>query len=164
MLNKPLIGEFKHEAASTRKMLDKVPFDKWDWKPHEKSMTIGRLANHVADLLNWPTFTMVTNGLDFRAGDYKFFEASGMDDLLAAIDRHTESALAALEKASDEDLKQPWSLMNGGQIFFTMPRIAVLRSMVLNHLIHHRGQLSVYLRLLDIPVPGMYGPTADEQF
>ena len=162
MLNKPLIAEFKHEAASTRKMLVKVPYDKWEWKPHERSMTLGRLANHIADLLNWPTFILTTPSLDLKGGDYKFFEADSKDHLLEKADKHVDDSIKAMEGVTDEDLKVNWSLLYGGHALFTMPRIAVLRSMAFSHLIHHRGQLSVYLRLLDIPIPGMYGPSADE--
>jgi uncharacterized damage-inducible protein DinB len=164
MINRPLIAELKQEAASTRKMLERVPYDKWEWKPHEKSMSIGRLPEHIADLLNWPSFAMTTTSLDFKSGDYKFFQAKNKEDLIEALDRHTAASLAALEAATDEDFKVKWSLIYGGRLINTLPRSVVLRSMVLNHVIHHRGQLSVYLRLLDIPVPGMYGPTADETF
>lgn len=162
MLNQSLIPEFKHEAASTRKMLEQVPSGKWDWKPHEKSMTLGRLAAHVANIPDYMTVTLTTDELDFAKGDYKPPVATSTEDLVQVFESCYEKALQTLENTSDEALLQNWTLKYGGHTIFTMPRVASLRSFVLNHLIHHRGQLSVYLRLLNVPVPGMYGPSADE--
>lgn len=162
MMNQILIPELKHEAASTRKMLERVPAESWDWKPHEKSMALGRLASHVATIPAWMTITLTTGELDFAKGDYKPPVATSTENLLEIFDESYQTALQHLETASDETLRGNWSLLNGGHHLFTMPRMAALRSFVMNHLIHHRGQLSVYLRLLGIPVPGMYGPSADD--
>lgn len=163
MLNQALIPEFKHEATSTRKILERVPFDKADWKPHEKSYTLARLAGHVAEILQWATATLTTDGLDFAKGQYKPFFPASKEDVLTLFEKNYEEALSHLEKATDETLRGNWTLQHGDHVIFTLPRIATMRSFVMNHLIHHRGQLSVYLRMLDVPVPGMYGPSADER-
>jgi uncharacterized damage-inducible protein DinB len=157
-----LISELEHEAAVTRKLLERVPADKFDWKPHEKSMTMGRLATHVAEMHGWTKPTVQDPELDFAKMDYKPFEPETTEELVAHLDKNLNEALEVLRDASDESWMEDWSLRNGEQIYFTMPKIAVMRSMVLSHIIHHRGQLSVYLRLNDIPVPAMYGPSADE--
>ena len=161
-LNQALIAELRMEAANTRKLLANVPEGKNSWKPHEKSMTLGRLASHVAELPGWITMTMNTDQLDFAAFDYKPNIPETNAELLGLLDKTVDEALAALERASPEDFAKMWSLRNGEKVFFTMPKVAVLRSFSLSHLYHHRGQLSVYLRLLDVPVVGMYGPSADE--
>ena len=163
MLNQALIPEFKYEAESTRKRLERVPFDKADWKPHEKSYTLGRLATHVAEIPHWMTVTLTSDELDFAKGEYKTFTPSSKEELMGIFEKSYAEALKNLENAGDETLLGPWTLKNGEYVIFTMPRIATLRSFVMNHFIHHRGQLSIYLRLLDVPVPGMYGPSADEK-
>ncbi|HEX2532635.1 MAG TPA: DinB family protein [Chitinophagaceae bacterium] len=162
MMNKALLAELRQEAASTRKMLERVPFDQSDWKPHPKSMSLGKLACHVADLANWLPLTLRTTELNFAGSDYVQLKASSREELLSAYDGFLQEARTALEKATDEDLMQPWTLRSGEHILFTLPKAVVIRSMVFNHFIHHRGQLSVYLRLLQVPVPGMYGPSADD--
>lgn len=163
MLNQALIPEFKHEAASTRKILERVPFENPDWKPHEKSYTMARMAGHVAEIMQWTAATINTEGLDFAKSGYKPFIPVSKEELLERFDAHCQEALSLLENVSDETLKGTWTLQHGEHVIFTLPRIATLRSFVMNHLIHHRGQLSVYLRLLNVPVPGMYGPSADER-
>ncbi|RYZ16033.1 MAG: hypothetical protein EOO16_26490 [Chitinophagaceae bacterium] len=163
MINQTLLPELKQEAANTKKMLERMPADKWDWKPHGKSFSLGKLANHVADLLNWTAFTIGSDGIDWAEFKYQPEEATDAAGLVAIADKHLQASVKALDEASDEQLMQPWTMRNGEQVFFTMPRIAVIRTFAMNHMIHHRAQLSVYLRLLDIPVPGMYGPTADEE-
>jgi uncharacterized damage-inducible protein DinB len=163
MLNRTLIPEWKHEAESTRKILERVPFDKAEWKPHEKSYTLARMAGHVAEIMQWTTATLTTDGLNFAKGEYKPFFPATKEELLERFEKHYQEALSQLEAASDETLTGSWTLQSGDHVIFTLPRIATLRSFVMNHLIHHRGQLSVYLRLLDVPVPGMYGPSADER-
>jgi uncharacterized damage-inducible protein DinB len=160
--NKGLIAELQMEAANTRKMLEKVPTDKNDWKPHEKSMKLGNLANHVAELAGWTVFTMGSDELDLSKMDYKPVIATSTEQLLATHDANFNKAIAALEGASNEDFDKIWTLRHGDHVIMAMPKKAVLRSMVFSHLIHHRGQLSVYLRLLDVPIPGMYGPSADD--
>ena len=161
-MNQGLIAELKMEAASTKKILERVPTDNNDWKPHEKSMKIGNLANHVAELPGWIAMTMTTDELDLSTMNYKPVISTSTAELIGKLDENVNKAVAALEKASDEDFGKMWTLRNGAHTIFTMPKIAVIRSMAYSHHYHHRGQLSVYLRLLDIPVPGMYGPSYDE--
>jgi uncharacterized damage-inducible protein DinB len=160
-----LLPEFDHEMENTRKTLERIPMDKPDWKPHEKSMPMGRLAVHVATLPGWAEFTINQNELDIAPVGGPPFEmpkAGSQKELLALFDESAAKARTAIAKAGDEHLMKPWSLLAGGKNIFTMPRVAVLRGMVMNHIIHHRAQLGVYLRLNDIPVPAIYGPSADE--
>ena len=158
-----LLNELTHEAAQTRKMLERVPFEKADYKPHEKSFTMGRLAAHVAELAAWVTMTLKTDQLDFTDGSYKSPKPESQEELLRIFDKNVADAKEALQATSMEEMMKPWSLRAGEQVYFTMPKVAVIRSFAMNHLIHHRGQLSVYLRLNDLTVPGMYGPSADEK-
>src|SRR4029079_6404300 len=157
-----LIKELEQEAAVTRKLLERVPAEKFDWKPHQKSMPMHRLATHVAEMHGWTKPTVDDPELDFAKMDYKPFEPKTTEELVAHLDKNVNEAIEAWKTASDEAWFEDWSLRNGEQIYFTIPKIAVMRGMVLNHIVHHRGQLSVYLRLNDIPVPAMYGPSADE--
>ncbi len=156
-----LIPEYEMELKNTRKMLERVPMEKADWKPHEKSMSLGRLAIHVAEIPNWMTVTLTTDELDFAKG-YTKTKADTKEELLKVFDDYAAIAMEDLKKATDETFLGNWTMRNGDHIYFTMPKVVVARSFAMNHLYHHRAQLSVYLRLLDIPVPGMYGPTADE--
>lgn len=158
-----LLPEFDFEMAAARKVLERVPGDDLGWKPHEKSMTMGRLATHVAEVPGWVISTFTSDSLDL-AGDGGSRPAPPTDPegILALFDRLVAAGREALAGASDEDMAKPWSLMMGEQVFFTMPKAEVYRRWVINHLIHHRAQLGVYLRLNDIPVPGIYGPSADE--
>jgi uncharacterized damage-inducible protein DinB len=165
-ISQMLLPEFDHEMARTRKTLERVPEDKFGWKPHEKSGTLGWLAGHVATLPNLAVKTIGTDQLDFSPPGgpaYQPPKIANRRELLEAFDKSSAEARAALAGASDEHLTKQWSLLMGGQTLFTMPRVAVLRSFVMNHLIHHRAQLTVYLRLLDVPVPALYGPSADEK-
>lgn len=163
-LNTPFINELQHECVSTRKILALVPLDQYDWKPHPKSMSIGRLATHIADLYNWVSITFDSTELDFAKGGYVTpQQPQTKEAFLEIIDQNAAKALERIKAVTDEEMFVNWRLLNDGHVLFEMSRIAVLRSMVMNHLVHHRGQLSVYLRLLDIPIPGMYGPSADEQ-
>lgn len=161
-LGQTLAAELKHEAVSTRKMLERVPEDKFDWQPHEKSMKLGRLASHVAEISHWVNAALTQDELDFATSDYKPETANSARDLVEIFDKTVGEAAGLLENVSDRDIMRKWRLRNGEKVFFELPKIAVIRSMVLNHLIHHRGQLSVYLRLNDVPLPSVYGPTADE--
>ncbi|WP_240609309.1 DinB family protein [Flavipsychrobacter stenotrophus] len=161
-LNQILIAELKHESANTRKMLERVPTEKNDWKPHEKSMKIGRLASHIAEIPTWITMMVTSNELDLVNMPAKPFVAESSEELLSVFDQKLEEAVTALGGATDEYLQTNWILRRGEHVIYDMPRAAFLRSLGYSHLYHHRGQLSVYLRLLDIPVPGMYGPTADD--
>jgi uncharacterized damage-inducible protein DinB len=161
-ISQSLLPEFDQEMAGTRRVLERVPADKFSWGPHDKSMNFGRLAVHVAELPAWTTMTLNTSELDFAATPYAPAKAETTEDLLNIFDKAAGEARTALAGASDEELFKPWTLRNGDQVFFTMPKVAVLRGFVMNHIIHHRAQLTVYLRLNDIPVPGLYGPSADE--
>jgi uncharacterized damage-inducible protein DinB len=158
-----ILGELKQEAIATRKMLELIPFDKAAWKPHEKSMPLAHLATHVAELPSYITYTIEQNELDFATFDYKREDADSNKSLLEKFDSNLSKAEVSLSKCSDADIMKDWTLRSGEKIFFTMPRVHVIRSMSLSHLVHHRAQLGVYMRLLDIPLPSVYGPTADEQ-
>ena len=160
--NQSLIAELKMEAANTRKMLERVPTEKNDWIPHFKSMKLGNLANHIAELPTWIPMTMGTDELDLSKMNYQPVISKSSEELLAKMDTHLNEAIAVLENAKDEDFDKMWTLRNGDHVIFSLPKKVVLRSVVYSHLVHHRGQLSVYLRLLDIPVPGMYGPSYDD--
>ena len=157
-----LIAEMEQEAAVTRKCLERVPAEKFDWKPHEKSMTFIRLASHVAEMFGWTPPTLEHPELDFAKMDYKPAELKTTEELVEMLDKNVSEALACLKSTSDETFMEDWTMRNGEQVYFTMPKIAVMRSFVMNHIVHHRGQLTVYLRLNDIPVPALYGPSADE--
>lgn len=154
-----MLPEFEQEMATTRRLIERVPTEKGAWKPHPKSFALGHLAQLVATMPGWITQTLRDTSIDLASGPGYSFETT--ETLLGQFDRHVREASAALDSATDEDLTVPWSLVNGEQVLFTSPRGQVVR-MTINHLIHHRGQLSVYLRLIDVPVPSIYGPTADE--
>ncbi|MGH9690841.1 MAG: DinB family protein [Candidatus Acidiferrales bacterium] len=156
-----LLPEFDQEVKSTRKLLECVPDGKFEFKPHEKSMTLGRLAAHVAEMPNYMIGTLSMDSLNFT-GEEKPFAPATRQELLDAFDKTAAQAREMLAKTTDEDMAKIWSLSFKGQQIFAMPRSAVLRSMVLSHLIHHRGQLGVYLRMNNVEFPGMYGPSADE--
>ncbi len=158
-----IAAELKQEAGSTRKMLERIPADKLSWTPHEKSMTLARLAGHVVEMLMWTDITLTQDELDFAKSDFKPKEYAEASELVADFDKNIADAVESLNSTSNETMMQNWKLRNGEQIYFEMPKAVVMRSMVMNHIIHHRGQLSVYLRMLDIPVPSIYGPSADEQ-
>ena len=160
-----MLPEFDHEMGNTRKTLERVPENKFDWKPHEKSMPMGKLAIHLATLPGWTIQTLTQDSLDVAPADgepFKLPEANTTEELLALFDQNVASARAAIAEASDAQMMQPWSLLATGKTIFTLPRAAVLRGFVMNHSIHHRAQLGVYLRLNDVPVPSIYGPSADE--
>ena|ERR1041385_3208958 len=161
-ISEMLLPEFDHEMENTRKILDCVPEDKFAWKPHAKSMTLGRLASHVAEMPQWSLFTINQDKLELTP-DMKPFNAATKAELMGTLDKNAAAAREAIAGASDEHLGKIWTLIYAGQPVFAMPRAAVLRSMVMSHMIHHRGQLSVYLRLNDVPIPGMYGPSADNK-
>lgn len=160
---KELIAEFKQETANTRKILERVPDGKNDWAPHEKSMKLARLATHVAEIPGWTYVTISTDVLDFAAGDYKPNVYETTAQRLQFFDEQVIQSLAILEKTTDEELEKDWTMKNGDIVYFTVPKKVALRTWVFSHQFHHRAQLGVYLRLLNIPVPGIYGPTADEQ-
>lgn len=162
MLNQAFITELKHEAASTKRMLERVPEGKFDWKPHEKSMTLGRLTTHVAELPGFLNSILTMDEFDFAKGHYKPSHAETPEELMNVFQQKLDEVVQTLQNTSDEKMRENFTLRSGDQVFATLPRMAAVRPMALNHIIHHRGQIAVYLRLLDIPVPGMYGPSADE--
>jgi uncharacterized damage-inducible protein DinB len=160
-LTEMILAELQQEAATTRKMLERVPQDSFGWKPHEKSMALGQLAAHVANLFGTWLQSSLTKD-EFDLADSKPSKEETVPAILEAFDRHISEAVEILKTQSDEGLFNIWRLKRGGQVLFEMPRWVVVRSMVINHIIHHRGQLSVYLRLQNVPLPPVYGPTADE--
>jgi len=164
-ISEALLPEFDQEMANTRKTLERVPDDKRSWKPHPKSMAFGDLAVHVATMVGWTVDTIEKDSFDYAPPGGEPYKPPKLDtkkELLDAFDQNVAKARAAIAGASDEDLLKPWSLLAGGKAQMTMPRIAVIRGFVMNHTIHHRAQLGVYLRLNDIAVPSIYGPSADE--
>jgi uncharacterized damage-inducible protein DinB len=162
---KSMLPEFDQEMAGTRKSLERIPDDKLQWKAHPKSNTIGWVAAHLAEIPGWVQGILEQDTWDINpvGGEpYRTPKAVSGQQLLDIFDNNVAAARKSLEAATDEALMKPWSLVSGGQTLFTMPRIAVLRGFVLNHTIHHRAHLCVYLRLNDIPVPSLYGPSGDE--
>jgi len=160
-ISETLLPEFDQEMANTRKLLERVPDGKADYKPHEKSMPLGRLASHVAELPSWATHTIDVEVLELKPG-MKPYLAESRKELLEAFDKNVAEARSKIAGATDEHLAKTWTLKFGDQTIMAIPRSAVLRSVVMSHLIHHRAQLGVYLRLNEIEIPGMYGPSADE--
>lgn len=154
-----LLPEFDQEMKTTRRLLERVPTDKGTWKPHQKSFSIGHLAQLLSWMPGWITMTLTSDSLDLAGAAGYSYETT--EKLLADFDKNVKEARAALAASSDADFQKQWSLKRGDQVFMTMPRGVVTRQHI-SHLVHHRGQMSVYLRLLDIPVPSIYGPTADE--
>jgi uncharacterized damage-inducible protein DinB len=159
-------NELEQELAITRRLLERIPDDKYGWAPHPKSMTLGRLASHIAEIPEWAEGALVADEFDMHPPGGEMMvtrEHTSTASLLEAFDAASATALKRLAEAEDSKMGDGWSLKMQGQTIFTMPRAAVIRTWVLNHLVHHRGQLSVYLRLNDIPVPSIYGPSADEE-
>ncbi len=156
-----LLKEMEQEAQTTRKMLQRVPTEKFDWKPHPKSMTLQRLATHVAELPSWVTMTLDTSELDFAKSEYKPEVTNNTEELLAYFEKNLACGKASLEKATEEDLLPDWTLRNGEQTYSVNKKHEVIR-MTYCQIVHHRAQLGVFLRLLDVPIPGSYGPSADE--
>ncbi len=156
-----LLLEFDQEMINTRKILELVPDDKLEYKPHEKSMPLGRLASHVAELPSWAAHALTSESLNITA-DFQPVVAANRAELLALFDKSVAEARSAIAAARDEDYAVVWTFLYNGAPVFAAPRAGVIRGSVLNHLIHHRAQLGVYLRMLDIAIPGMYGPSADE--
>jgi uncharacterized damage-inducible protein DinB len=158
-----LSQELEREAITTRKMLSVVPADKFDWKPHAKSMTVKRLATHVAELPGWIGMTLTTDELDFENNPYKQEDVKSTKELLVYFEKTLEDGRQHLAKAGEAELEKPWTLRSGKTIYSTESKRDVLR-MSMSQVIHHRAQLGVFLRLLDVPIPGSYGPSADEHF
>ena len=164
-LAKSMIPEFDQEMALTRKTLERVPEDRFDWRPHPKSQTMQALAAHLASIPYYLPYTMNSESLDFEPVGKPSMrppELKTRAEMLESFDKGVAEARAALQGASDQAMMQDWTLLKGGHVIFTMPRTAVLRLMIMNHMIHHRAQAGLYLRLCDVPVPSIYGPSADE--
>lgn len=155
------LTELERESNTTRKMLSVVPDDKYDWKPHPKSMSIRQLSTHIAELPTWIVMVLNTTELDFATAPYDPKKIDNTKDLLAYFEESLKEAKAALQQGNDEQLKDLWTLRNGEQVYSTEPKSDVIR-MTLSQVIHHRAQLGVFLRLLDVPIPGSYGPSADD--
>ena len=165
-MNQALVAEFDQEMAGTRKTLERVPETKFDWKPHDKSGSMIWLAGHLANLAGWAGTTVNTDSLDLAPGGKPMTPPpppKSSKELLELFDKNVAESRKAIAGVSDADLQKPWSLLNNGTVLMTMPRIVCLRSFVMNHTIHHRAQLGVYLRLNNVAVPALYGPSADEQ-
>jgi uncharacterized damage-inducible protein DinB len=158
-----LIGEFEHEAQTTRKFLERLPDDQLEWRPHEKSFTAGALASHITEMMGWADEILNQDGLDFDPATYKPYVATSVAEMLKTFDDNVVKGKQALAGATADTMNQIWSFKIMGRVQFERPKAAVFRDFALSHIIHHRGQFSVYLRLLNVPVPGAYGPSADEQ-
>lgn len=160
-LSLSLLGELDHELSQLRKTIERIPSEQLNFKPHPKSMTLSQLGTHLAQIPFWGAMTLTTPEVDL-AQPWEQPDPKTTEEILAILDRSVSEFRAALEPASEETMQAPWTLRKGEHVIFTMPRAQLMRGMIMNHLIHHRGQLSVYLRLLDVPVPALYGPSADE--
>lgn len=164
-ISSTILPEFDHEMANTRTTLERVPLEKFSWRPHPRSFSFMELANHLARLPSWGAATLKSDSLDLDPEKSEFVPPSPEETpekVLAIFDENVADFRSALLDTGDEEMMKPWTLLHGGRELFTMPRVAVLRGMILNHILHHRGQLTVYLRLNDLPVPALYGPSADE--
>jgi uncharacterized damage-inducible protein DinB len=164
MIAQSLLQELEFETPATRKTLERVP-EKFDWAPHSKSMTMGRLAQHLSEIPDWAVKAITLDELDLAppgAPPHKPPVATSTADVLAQFDKNIAAAKMALSGATDDHMVKPWSLKMAGKTILTLPRVAVVRNFVLNHTVHHRAQLGVYLRLNEVPVPSVYGPSADE--
>jgi uncharacterized damage-inducible protein DinB len=165
-ISEAMLPEFDREMELTRRTLERVPDDRLAWKPHEKSMTMGRLAQHLSEIPGWVDLTINRESIDIAppgGPPYQPPPVTSVRDMLEGFDKGVASARRAIAGATDDHLLKPWSMLAGGEVKWTLPRATVLRAYILNHLIHHRAQLGVYLRLNDIPVPATYGPSADEE-
>jgi len=158
-----LLAEFSRETATARKHLERLPSDRFDWRPHTKSYTAGKLAAHIVDCIRWVEPIFGADELDMDPKTYKPCDAASVAALLETFDHDVAKAKAVMARSADTNASEPWRLKMREKVWFEKPREAVFRDMTLSHLVHHRGQFSVYLRLLDVPVPGSYGPTADDQ-
>ena len=161
-ISEMVLPEFQEEMKNTRKMLALVPLDDPGFKPHPKSMALQHLASHVAELPGYIVSTLTSDRLDMEMATYVPWRAQNTEELLAKFDENVAKAKELISGASDAEWGKMWTFTYNGQQVFSMPKVAVLRGMAMSHLIHHRGQLSVYLRLKDVEIPGMYGPSADE--
>lgn len=154
--------ELEQESKSTIKLLERLPENKWEWKPHEKSFTIAKLASHIAEILSWVKPTLDEDEFNLNPEEYKPYIAENKNDLISRFDNGLKVTLEGLNSISDEQMMKQWRMLMSGKEVFAQTKLVVVRSMILNHLYHHRAQLGVYLRLNDVAVPQIYGPTADE--
>ena len=163
-ISSQLLPEFTHEMAGTRKAIERIPEDKLDWRPHPRSAAMGRLGVHLVELAGFASRVLASESFDMRPAGAALppLQLGSRAEILAAFDRNLAAAKAAIATTEDAAWTAPWTLLSNGLVVFQLPRLAVLRSSVLNHSIHHRAQLTVYLRLHDVPVPALYGPSADE--
>ena len=162
-INTSLLGELKNESANTKKIIERIPTEKLDWQPHEKSMTLGKLATHIANLPVWFDRIINADGFDFALSGSTEKKETTQAILDLFTQRLNDAEYALTTATSDEMFKAMWTVSRNNQVIYQLPKMVAIRSFTFNHIYHHRGQLSVYLRLLDIPVPGMYGPSADEK-
>ena len=162
-MSQALLPEFDREMAVTRKMLERFPEDKVEWRPHDTCMTLGRLAGHVAELVGWTIPTMTQDKLEMDPSTYNPALVKSSAEAVKKFDETVKAAREAIASASDETFMKPWTFVAGGKTVFTMPKAAVLRGFVMNHMIHHRGQLAAFYRIAGVPVPSLYGPSKDEQ-
>ncbi|MGW8281702.1 MAG: DinB family protein [Gemmatimonadota bacterium] len=161
-----LLPEFDHEMANTRRTLERVPESTFDWKPHQKSPSMRDLVSHLSNLPSWTAITIEQDSIDMAPADGseppRTEPVTSIAQAVESFDANVATARTSIEGASDEKLMETWSLLSGGETMFAMPKVAVLRSFIMNHMIHHRAQLTVYLRMNDVPLPALYGPSADE--
>jgi len=160
---KMFLKELEQEALTTRKMLSRIPDDKYDWRPHPKSMNIRSLATHIAELPTWITMTLTTDELDFASSPYNPPQINSTAELMELFEKSLVDGRSQLVEPNESKLDEKWTLRNGDQVYSVSTKAEVIR-MSLNQIVHHRAQLGVFLRLLDIPIPGSYGPSADESF
>lgn len=162
MLKEYALGDLKHELASTRRVLEALPDERWKWSPHEKSMTVAGLATHLANIVAWMHEILLRPEFDLTSVPMKSEPLPSRGAVLEVFDGRVAEVEEALAAADDDALKEQWTLRRGDTVIFQQSKVAALRAFGLSHMIHHRAQLTVYLRLLDVPVPGLYGPSADE--
>jgi uncharacterized damage-inducible protein DinB len=158
----PILAELAHEGATTRRLLERLPQDRLGWQPHQKSMTLGRLATHIAEIPGWVGSIVEKDEFDVGASGYVPPTLGSVAEIIAMFDKSVATATETLKRQSNDRLAAKWQLKKNGKLIVEMPRLGMVRSFLMNHLIHHRGQLSVYLRLQNVPLPSIYGPTADE--
>ena len=161
-LSEPILAELSYESATARRLLERLPQQQFGWKPHEKSMTLARLATHVVEIPGWVASILDQDEFDVGAREYVPKDASSVPELLQMFEKNIAAIREAIGRQTNERMMAPWRLKKKGQLIFELPRIGMIRSMLMNHFIYHRGQLSVYIRLLNVPVPSIYGPSADE--
>jgi len=162
-LKRTILGDLDHELANTRRVLERVPDEHFDWQPHEKSMTLGALCAHLENILHWQRMILEKDEFDLAASPPPRTIPATRDELLRGFDERKAALDEAVARIDDASFGRTWTLRKGDQVIFAQPKAAILRGMGISHMVHHRGQLSVYLRLLDVPVPAVYGPSADEQ-